>query len=168
MPIRDSLLPELEQEIKITRSLVASMPDSKLDWRPHPKSQSLGELASHLVNIPNWLPLTMDTFELDVAAATDWKTPQITSAAHALEILDANAGAAKTKLLSLTDGAFSDSWTMRAGPQVFFTCNKLDVIREYVIKHSVHHRGQLSVYLRLLDVPLPQIYGPTADMKEMK
>ncbi|MCL1892625.1 MAG: DinB family protein [Holophagaceae bacterium] len=167
MLIRDWLLPELEQEIKITRSLVASAPDPKLDWRPHQKSFSLRELTSHLVNIPAWVPMTLDTPVLDFAAQSEWKTPQANSTEEALGILDANASATFSKLSVATDEAFLEPWTMKNGTQVFFTIPKLAVIKEYVIKHSVHHRGQLSVYLRLLDVPLPQVYGPTADQAMM-
>jgi uncharacterized damage-inducible protein DinB len=161
--IRDLLLPEFDQEVATLRSLVASMPDASLDWKPHPKSFSLRELASHLVNIPSWLPMTMDTSELDFGAQPDVKTHQIDSTAHALELLGAAVGAAREKLLAATDQGINETWTLRAGPHVLFTGAKYDVIRAYVINHLVHHRGQLSVYLRLLDVPLEKIYGPTAD-----
>jgi uncharacterized damage-inducible protein DinB len=162
--IRDLLLPEFDQEIETLRALIATAPDASLDWGPHPKSYTLRMLISHLANIPGWLPMTLDTAELDFATQ-DFKTPQVESVAHALQSLGANAAAAREKLRAATDGAINEIWTMRAGPQIFFSDTKYVVIRGFVINHLVHHRGQLSVYLRLLDVPLPKIYGPTADDK---
>ena len=157
---------ELWQEVISTTALLARLPDDRLDWRPHAKSDSLGGLASHLINILTWLPNTMDTAELDLyAVKEDWTTPQTTTAADAQGRLEANARAAIESISPLPDEAFFETWTLRAGQYELFRGSKYEVIRRFVINHMVHHRGQLCVYLRLLGVPLPQIYGPTADDK---
>ena len=165
--ISELLASELGQEIISIKALAARLPDGRLNWKPHAKSESLGELASHLINILTWLPMTMDTAELDLhAVKEDRTTPLIASAADALGRLDANARSALERMSSLPDETFFETWTLRAGQYELFRGSKYEVIRRFVINHAVHHRGQLCVYLRLLGIPLPQIYGPTADDKK--
>jgi uncharacterized damage-inducible protein DinB len=137
------------------------VPDAKFAWKPHPKSYTLHDLAAHVANILSWGPLTLTTSELDVAQKFPQRrfetTPEI------LADFDKNAAAYRAALAKATDADLAATWTFRAGPTVFFTQPKVGVLRGFVMNHLIHHRGQLSVYLRLLDVPVPSIYGPSAD-----
>jgi len=160
-------LSELSLEAVATRALLALLPSDQLGWRPHPKSQTLGELASHLVNLPSWVPMTLEQPELDLAASQGWTTPQVRSAQEALAALEENLGVAKASLERATEATFQEPWTLRAGEQVHFTQPKSGVLRGFVFNHLVHHRAQLGLYLRLLDIPLPSVYGPTADTPGM-
>lgn len=164
MLIRDLFLPEYDMELATTRKLVAAVPDDKLAWRPHDKSMTLQYLVSHLVNIPAWVPLSLDHPELDMAPeGKKWETPQMASRAEALAALDANGAAGRASLAAADDARMEESWSLKAGGQVYFTCPKRTVMRNFVMNHLIHHRAQLGVYLRLLDVPLPGSYGPSAD-----
>ncbi len=163
MLLRDQLLPEFDLEMASTRRMLEAFPEGKLDYQPHPKSQTLQQLVSHIVNIPAWIAVTMDTAELDFAGGDDWKTPQLSTTAEVLKAFDANIAAARAKLAASYNEAFAESWTMRAGEKVFFTQPKGGVLRGFVFSHLVHHRAQLGVYYRLLDIALSPVYGPTAD-----
>jgi uncharacterized damage-inducible protein DinB len=132
-----------------------------------PVGQTLRELASHLVNIPSWVPTTLEQPELDLAAKQDWRTPQVGSAAEALATLEVNLGTAKAALERASAATLREPWTLRSGPQVHLTQPRSGVLRGFVFNHLVHHRAQLGVYLRLLDIPLPPVYGPTADAPGM-
>jgi uncharacterized damage-inducible protein DinB len=164
MPIKDGILPEFDHEMGTTRRLLERVPEADFAWRPHEKSFPLGHLASHIANLPNWIGITMDGSEIDVAEAGENARP--TPAATLAELLqrfDDNVKTARAKIDEQTDPAFFVPWTLKNGGQVVFTMPKLSVLRTFVINHLIHHRGQLSVYLRLRNVPLPSIYGPTAD-----
>jgi uncharacterized damage-inducible protein DinB len=163
MLIRDLLLPEFDQEMANTRPFLERFPEDHLDWRPHPRSQTLQALVSHVVNLPSWMGTTLGTAELDFAAHTDWKTPQVATQTEALAAFDAHVAAARTVLAATTDEAFAGTWTLRQGEKIFFTRPRTAVVRDFVFSHLVHHRAQLGVYLRLLEVPVPPAYGPTAD-----
>ena len=167
MLIRDLLLPEFDLEMANTRPFLERFPEDHLDWRPHPKSQTLQALVSHVANIPTWTGIILGTAELDFAARTDWKTPLVATQAEALEAFDAHMAQARAVLAEATDERFAETWTMRQGPKIFFTQPKTGVLRGFVFNHLVHHRAQLGVYLRLLDVPVPGAYGPTADEGRM-
>jgi uncharacterized damage-inducible protein DinB len=167
--IRDLLKLEFEKEIGITSSLIRCIPEDKLKWKPVPKSWNLQERISHLADIPAWLPWTVECSELDLASKKNAPyVPLAVSAAHAQELLHSNAKAALDKLASLTESAFSDVWTLRNGPKVLYTGTAYFVIREFVINHLVHHRGQLSLCLRLLDLPLPPIYSSVAETLDLE
>lgn len=161
MSIAQTLLPELDQEAATTRRLIERLPQARFAWRPHAKSYTLHDLAAHLVNVFAWGPITLSTSELDVAQPFEKR--RFETAAQLLQELDRNVGAYRAALAQATDAELSASWTFRAGPRVFFTQPKVVVLRGFVMNHMIHHRGQLSVYLRLLDVPVPSIYGPSAD-----
>lgn len=160
-------LSELSQEAVGTRALLALLPSDHLEWRPHPKSQTLRELASHLVNLPSWVPLTLEQAELDLAADPEWKTPQLGSVEEALTTFEVNLALAKASLERASEATFQEPWTLRSGARVHLTQPKSSVLRGFVFNHSVHHRAQLGVYLRLLNIPLPSVYGPTADTPGM-
>jgi uncharacterized damage-inducible protein DinB len=164
MQIKDLLLPEFDQEIATTRKLVALFPEDRLDWRPHPKSMGLQFLVSHIVNIPTWVPVTLEQATLDLMPeGKKWETPQVATRMAALASLEANMAAARASLGKASDEVMAETWTLLGGGKVLFSAPKSGVLRGFVFNHLVHHRAQLGVYLRLLDVPLPGSYGPSAD-----
>jgi uncharacterized damage-inducible protein DinB len=144
-----------------TRKLIERVPEDRLDWKPHPKSTALGGLATHVANLPNWGSITVNETELDLAG-----TPPAEPARTRAELLarfDANVSAARAALASKSDAELMVPWTLKKAGQKIFSMPRVGVWRSFVISHLVHHRGQLSVYLRMNDVPLPSIYGPSAD-----
>jgi len=165
MPIAESLAAELQHEAKITRSLLARVPDDKASWKPHAKSSSMGELAIHLANIAGYGVPVATAPELDFQSTTGAKLPQAewTSREDALAVFDHNVEAAMRAVSALPDPRLREPWTLRAGDHVVFTLPRIAAWRTFVMSHQIHHRGQLSVYLRLNDVPVPPIYGPSAD-----
>lgn len=164
MAVKDGLLHEFDHEMGTTRRLLERVPEADFAWTPHEKSYPLGHLAAHIANIPNWVGIAMDGSMLDVAEAGGSIRPTPpTSVAELLGRFDENVKKARAKIDEQTDPAFLAPWTLKNGGQLMFTMPKVSVLRSFVMNHLIHHRGQLSVYLRLLNVPLPSIYGPTAD-----
>ena len=161
MTIAQSLAPEFEHEAATTRKVLERLPEARFAWQPHAKSMSLHDLAAHVANIFAWGPMTLTTNELDVAGP--FEPRRFATTAALLAEFDKNVAEYRTALAKATDADLFASWTFRAGPKVFFTQPKVAVLRGFVMNHLIHHRGQLSVYLRLLDVPVPSIYGPSAD-----
>lgn len=159
------LLPELDHESASTRRVLERVPEDKLDWRPHPKSMTLGGLAAHLAEIPTWIAATFDADQLDFAPVDGpaYQTKAYTKVADLLADYDANVAAARSSLAASRDEDYPKPWSLLAGGQVLFTMPKGAVLRSFVFSHSVHHRAQLGVYLRLLDIPVPGVYGPSAD-----
>lgn len=145
----------------VTRRTLERVPGDRLEYRPHAKSFTLGALAQHLATIPRWGAMTLQTPELDLSGPF----PQETDAAveAILARFDRNLADFRTALAAASDEALLASWTLRSGGKVHFTMPRLAVIRGMVMNHAVHHRAQLGVYLRLLDVPVPSMYGPSAD-----
>lgn len=154
-------LGDLEQELAVTRSLLERVPDDKLDWKPHEKSFSLGALATHVANLPFWITATVQNDFFDLAAVTH--RPSAGNRQELLELFEQTAAEMRAALAPADDAALLRTWELRMGDKVVMRMPKLAVIRGMGISHFIHHRGQLSVYLRLLDVPLPPMYGPTAD-----
>ena len=165
MNLRDALLPELDQEMAGTRRTLERVPDAKLGWRPHPKSPTLGGLATHLANLPSWTKITLETSELDIApkGAPPPRAGEKRSRDELLAFFDENLAAARAALAKATDGDLQVGWTLLKGGERVFTLPRIAALRGFVLNHNVHHRAQLGVYLRLLDVPVPALYGPTAD-----
>lgn len=164
MAIKDGILPEFDHEMGTTRRLLERVPEADFAWKPHDKSFPLGHLAGHLANIPHWVEVTLDGTSFDVAEGGENARPKPpASVADLLKTFDANVKKARAKIDEQTDAAFFAPWTLKSGGQDVFTMPKLAVLRSFVMNHMIHHRGQLSVYLRLRNVPLPSIYGPTAD-----
>jgi uncharacterized damage-inducible protein DinB len=164
MAIKDALLPEYDHELATTRKLLERVPDADLGWRPHPRSFTLGQLAGHIASLPFWCLTTIQTTVLDVdtveeAAAA--KEPESTAAM--LATFDKMVGEARAALAGCGDSEMMSPWTLKKGEHEIFTLPKIAALRSFVMNHLIHHRGQLSVYLRLRDVPLPSIYGPSAD-----
>jgi uncharacterized damage-inducible protein DinB len=164
MAIRDALLPEYDHEIATTRKLLERVPDADLGWRPHPKSFTLGELAAHIANLPFWCLTTVQTTQLDLDTLGDAaRIPAPGSTAEMLAGFDKIVGDARHALAGCGDSEMMSPWTLKKGGQEIFTLPKIGALRSFVMNHLIHHRGQLSVYLRLRDIPLPPIYGPSAD-----
>ena len=165
MPISQTILPEFEHEMTNTRKTLERVPDDKFDWKPHEKSMTLGGLATHLGNIPSWTAQTFDRDELDIAppGQPPYRLEQAKSRADLLEAFDKNVASARVALESATDENWQGSWSLLAGGNKIFTLPRTAVMRGFVMNHLIHHRAQLGVYLRLLDVPVPSIYGPSAD-----
>mgnify|MGYP003800805331 CR=1 FL=1 len=164
MRIADTLLPEWDQEIAVTRRVVERVPNEKLDWAPHPRSWTLRQLATHLVSIPGWMPATLGQDFLDMAegAAATTSTPAA-SRDELLRRLDEHTAAARQALAGADNATLLAPWSLRNGATTYFTMPRAGVLRGFIISHMIHHRAQLALYLRLLDVPVPSIYGPSAD-----
>ena len=160
MTIAESLLPEFDREMSTTRRLLERVPDDKLAWKPHDKSMSLGDLATHLSNLPSWGATTITQSELNLAGMSN--TPA-TSRTELLSHFDTNVANTRAALVGRLDPELMAPWTLKHGEQKLFTMPKLAVWRTFLMNHVIHHRGQLSVYLRLNDVPVPAMYGPSAD-----
>ena len=161
MAIKDGLLADFDHEMGTTRRLLERLPDDKLAWKPHPKSMSLGGLATHLSNIPHWGGTILNEASFDLAAAPP-NLQEKTSRADILASFDATCR--KTRdWMDKTDGEYQSLWTLKRGGQQVFSVPRVAAFRSFVLHHVIHHRGQLSVYLRLNDVPVPAIYGPSAD-----
>jgi uncharacterized damage-inducible protein DinB len=162
MGINEAFIAELKNEAAKTRKILERVPVDKADWRPHPKSYALGRLATHIAEIPGWAAVTLDEDELDFAKI-DYKPTELKSTGQLLKILDDNVAKAMKSLENAPDSRFFENWTLRTGDQIYFTLPKAAVLRSFAYSHWIHHRAQLSVYLRLLDIPVPGMYGPTAD-----
>lgn len=161
MTIADALLPEFDHEMGVTRRLLERVPEDKLAWRPHAKSYSLGELATHVATIPFWGLPTLTQPELDLGR-TNHNT-LATSRADLLARFDTHVADTRAALVGRTDAEMMAVWSLKHNGQNLFTMPRTAVWRGFVLNHLIHHRGQLSVYLRLNDVPVPAMYGPSAD-----
>ena len=161
MAIKDALLAEYDHEMGTTRRLLERIPDDKLQWKPHEKSMALGELASHLGNIPNWAGNILNESSFDLASAPPNQEAK-KSRAEILELFDGSAKKTRA-MMDKVDGEYMASWTLKRGGHEIFSMPRVSAFRSFVLNHTIHHRGQLSVYLRMNQVPVPPIYGPTAD-----
>ena len=161
MALKDTLLMEFDHEMGTTRRLLERLPDTRFDWKPHEKSMTLGGLATHLSNLPNWGTTILNDAAYDLAAGP----PHLTQAASRAEVLaHFDSATARTRTaLEKTDAELGAPWKLTRGDTEMFSLPRTVAFRMFVLYHTVHHRGQLSVYLRLNDVPVPAIYGPTAD-----
>jgi len=165
MSYAESWLSEFDQELANTRKVLARIPDDKLAWRAHPKSNTIGWVAAHLANLPSWVPLTFDLSELDInpVGGEPYRTQPLNSMAEILATFDQNVAAARQALAAAGDEEFAKPWTLLSGGHQVFTLPKGAVLRTFVLNHIVHHRAHLCVYLRLNDIPVPGLYGPSAD-----
>lgn len=158
----ESLLAEFQMEAKITRNMLERIPDDKFDYKPHDKSFSMGKLAGHIAEIPGWVEVSIEADELDFATFK-YIPPDVKNKEELLAFFDKCIADASEVFKRNSDERLSENWTMRQGETVYFSTNKAGVIRAFVLSHLIHHRGQLSVYMRINDIPLPSVYGPTAD-----
>jgi uncharacterized damage-inducible protein DinB len=165
MSISASLLPEFDQEMANTRKALERMPDDKFDWKPHEKSGTMGWLANHLANLPSWTVYTInqDTLDLAPTDGESLKWEGKGSRQELLDYFDKNVGAARAAIAGASDEEMLKPWSLLKGGVTLMTLPKIAVMRGFVMNHIIHHRGQFTVYLRLNDVPVPPIYGPSAD-----
>ena len=162
MGISEAILAELKHEAATTRKMLERAPEDKFDWKPHEKSMTLGRLAGHVAELPGMISAVLMQDELDFATrAYGPFVPKTTS--ELLDTLDTKVAQALELLADQSDDNLKKSWRLRSGDKIFFELPRAAVLRSMALNHMIHHRGQLSVYLRLLDVPLPSVYGPTAD-----
>jgi uncharacterized damage-inducible protein DinB len=166
--IAQSLLQELEFETPATRKTLERVPE-KFDWAPHSKSMTMGRLAQHLSEIPDWAvkAITLDELDLAPPGAPPHKPPVATSTADVLAQFDKNIAAAKMALSGATDDHMVKPWSLKMAGKTILTLPRVAVVRNFVLNHTVHHRAQLGVYLRLNEVPVPSVYGPSADEGQM-
>ena len=165
MTTTQKFLEQLEQESIATRKMLSVVPDGKFDWKPHPKSMSIRELTSHIAEIPGWMTIALNTDGLDVTQK-DLDPPVINTSIELLDFFENTLAKGRSSLQNAKDSDLVPTWTMRYGDKVISVRPKEDVIR-MSISQIIHHRAQLGVFLRLLDVPIPGPYGPSADEKGM-
>ncbi len=165
MPLKDALLPEFDHEMANTRKTLERVPDDKLDWKPHKKSTAMGGLATHLSNLPTWANHTINKDSLDLAPGGKPMPPApvVKSTTELLEIFDSNVASARAAIAEASDEELFKPWTLLRNGKEILTLPKIAVLRGFVMNHNIHHRAQLGVYLRLNDIPVPSIYGPSAD-----
>ena len=162
MTIAQILLAEVLQEAKATRKLLALVPFEKADFKPHEKSMTLIRLAAHVAEISGWWKECLVHDELDFSKG-NFAPKSYNSTEDILNLHDTLVAQAEVILANAKEEDFTKPWTMRSGDQIYFTQPKSQVVRTWCMNHLYHHRGQLNVYLRLLDIPLPGVYGPSAD-----
>lgn len=166
MSIAESLLPEFDQEMANTRKVLERVPDEKWGWKPHDKSGTAGWLTGHVATIPDWLSFTLKTKGLDYApldGKSTYTPPKTENRAQALAAFDTCVAEARDTLSRTSDADFAVNWTLLAGGKEIFTMPRIACVRTMILNHLIHHRAQLTVYLRLLNVPVPGLYGPSAD-----
>ena len=161
MPLVDALLPEFDHEMTVTRKLLERVPDGNLDWKPHPKSMTLGQLAQHVATLPMWGSMTLNLVELDLGGSQPLQP--MTSQAELLTFFDQNVAVTRAALVGKSDSEMMVPWALKRDGQTIFSMPRAGVWRGFVMSHLIHHRAQLSVYLRMNDVPIPSMYGPSAD-----
>jgi len=159
MTTAETLLPEFDQEMAITRRVLERVPNDKAQWKPHPKSFALGHLAQLVSWMPGWIANTLTEKELDLAKSSGYSTEKTETL---LEGFDKNVADARAAIKVAKDSDFAVNWSLKRGGHTIFTQARGRVVRNH-LSHLAHHRGQLTVYLRLLDIPVPSIYGPSAD-----
>ena len=162
-------LAAFDQIVGGSRTVLEAVPADRLDWRPHEKSWTLGELATHLANLPNWTmaTLSMPEFDIDPEGGGPPPLPALRSADELVAALDQSAAAARGAIEGCSDEDLEHPWTMLVSGELRFTLPKGVVLRTFIMDHMIHHRAQLGVYLRMLDVPVPQLFGPTSDFPDM-
>jgi uncharacterized damage-inducible protein DinB len=165
MPLKDSILPEFDMEMDATRRTLERVPDDKFDWKPHEKSGTLGWMAGHIAQIPQWGAITMQQDSLDLAppGGPAYTPPKPANRKEVLDNFDKNRAAARAALAAGDDATYGKPWALLMGGKQLFSEPRAAVLRRMVFNHLIHHRGQLTMYLRLLNVPLPALYGPSAD-----
>jgi uncharacterized damage-inducible protein DinB len=165
MTYADSILPEFDQEMATTRRVLERIPADKFDWKAHPKSNTIGWNVSHLAEIPSWVEgtLTQDSWEMEPEGGQPYRTPILTTPQEVLEAFDRNVAAARAALAKAKDEDMPKMWSLLQKGEPLFSMPRAVVIRTFVMNHMVHHRAIVCVYLRLNDIPVPSVYGPSGD-----
>lgn len=161
MTIVSLLIKELESEASTTRKMLSRVPADKMDWQPHPKSMKMGTLATHIAELPTWVSMVFKTEELDFASAP-YNPPKFSSNADLMAYFEKCLADGRTELVESNTPLLDKNWTLRTGEIIHVASPKIDMIRQS-LSQIIHHRAQLGVYLRLLDIPIPGSYGPSAD-----
>jgi uncharacterized damage-inducible protein DinB len=161
MPFSETLLPEFDEEMKNTRRLLECVPDGNFDYKPHAKSMTLGRLASHVAEIPSWTGYTLDLEVLELEP--DFKPTLAASRAELLQVFDKGAAEARAKIAAASDEDWGKIWTFKFAGKTIMSMPRSAVMRGTIMNHLIHHRAQLGVYLRLNEVAIPGMYGPSAD-----
>jgi uncharacterized damage-inducible protein DinB len=164
MPLKDAILSEFDMEMDNTRRTLERLPDDKFSWKPHEKSGTLGWLALHLATIPQWARMTMEQESLDLSppGGSAFVPPKADSRKELLDLFDKNRAEARAALAA-DDATYAKPWALLMGGRELFREPRASVLRRMVFNHMIHHRGQLTMYFRLLNVPVPALYGPSAD-----
>lgn len=165
MSLAQSLLPEFDHEMATTRKLLERAPEDDGTWQPHEKSMTFGKLAIHLATLPMWgvMTLTQTEFDMQPPGGSRFEMPVWTTRREMLSLFDKLVGDARAALAASSDADLMVTWSFKAGGATIFSMPRIAVWRSFVMNHSIHHRGQFSVYLRLRNIPVPAIYGPSAD-----
>jgi len=169
MAIRDSLIMEFDHEMETTRKTLERVPEDKTDWKPHNTSMALGRLAGHIAEMPGFAATTFkgDSFDFAPPGAAPVQPTVMTSRKQLLDVFDKNVADARAALSKASDEEMMKTWTLMNGGKTFFAMPRVTVLRSMILNHIIHHRGQLSVYLRMNQVPIPSIYGPSGDEGRM-
>lgn len=165
MALSQSILPEFDQEMANTRKTLERVPDNKFDYKPHDKSGTMGWLAAHLANLPLWAVVTLqqDSLDLEPAGGQTFQLPAPKNRKEVLEVFDNHVSQARAAIAGASDQQMMSPWRLLKAGQELMKLPKIGVLRSFVMNHIIHHRAQLGVYLRLNDIPVPAIYGPSAD-----
>jgi uncharacterized damage-inducible protein DinB len=165
MSYAETILPEFDHEMANTRKVLERIPDAKLDWRAHPKSNSIGWNANHLAELPGLaVPiLTQPQFDFAPVDGPRYQSPKLRTCREIVELLDRNVAAARKAIAQATDDDMAKMWSLLSGGKSIFTRPRAASLRTIVLSHVIHHRAILSVYLRLNDIPVPGMYGPSGD-----
>ncbi len=163
MAIKDSFLPEFEREMQVTRRVLERMPLAEGEYKPHAKSMTLGRLATHVAEIPGWAAGIIQKAYFDVTDAGPYKPVTHTSTEALLAEFDKSVAKAREAIGKMSDEDMMSSWEFRINGEVRMKTPKVGVLRGMLMNHLIHHRGQCTVYLRLKDLPVPSIYGPSGD-----
>src|SRR5262245_26042799 len=165
MSIAELLLPEFDQEMAGTRKTLERVPDDKLDWKAHPKSNTIRWVASHLVEMPGWVEptLTGDSWDFAPPGGEPYRTPILESRQEMLEEFDKIVATARAAIAKTSDAEFAKQWSLLQGGKAIFTASRYTVIRSFVLNHMIHHRTYLCSYLRMNNIPVPALYGPSGD-----
>ena len=165
MSIAESILPEFEHEMAGVRKTLERVPEDKFDWKAHLKSNTIGWVSAHLAEIPGWVAGTLkqESWDINPVGGKPYQSPKAISRKQLLEVFDKNVTAARQAISTTSDEAFQKQWSLLSGGKPLFTMPRIGVIRGFVINHAIHHRAVLCVYLRLNDIPVPALYGPSGD-----
>lgn len=162
MKLSEQIAAQLKHEAATTRRMLERLPAEDFNWKPHEKSMPLGKLATHIVEMTGWITETIKKEQIDFGAG-DYVPVEVQSTEELIKMFDQTLSNCLDTLNGVSDEHLLQPWSLRNGEEIYFTMPRIGVIRGMCLSHSIHHRGQLSVYMRLRDIPVPSIYGPSAD-----